>query len=73
MRKTAEKQQSQLQTIQRTVTSRNLTYDNGNKTISGKAVAGFSVNIGEQCVISYDQNQENGCLENYICVRACPN
>jgi len=30
MRKSAKKQQSQIQTIQRTVTSRNVTQDNGN-------------------------------------------
>jgi len=30
MRKSAKKQQSQLQTLQRTVTSRNVTQDNGN-------------------------------------------
>jgi len=44
MRKSAKKQQSQIQMIQRTVTSRNVTQDNGNKTISGKANAGFAVN-----------------------------
>jgi len=38
--------------------------------MSGKAVAAFSVNAGGRFVIYYDQNQENGCLENYICVRA---
>jgi len=30
MKKSAEKQQSQVQTIQRTVTGRNVTQDNGN-------------------------------------------
>jgi len=30
MRKSAKKQQSQIQTIQRAVTSRNVTQDNGN-------------------------------------------
>jgi len=34
------------------------------------AVAGFAVNTWGPFVISYDQSQENGCLENYICVRA---
>jgi len=60
-------QQSQVQTIQRTVTSRNVTQD---ETISGIAVADFAVNAWGLCVISYDQNQENGDLENYIFVRA---
>jgi len=40
------------------------------QTISWKAVAGFTVNAWGPFVISYDQNQENGCLENYICVWA---
>jgi len=40
------------------------------QTISGKAVAGFAVNASGPFVISYNQNQENGCLENYTCVRA---
>jgi len=44
MRKAAKKQQSLVQTIQRTVASRNVTQDNGNIKISGKAVAGFSIN-----------------------------
>jgi len=44
MRKSANKQQSQVRTIQRTVTTRNVTQDNGNIRISGKAVADFAVN-----------------------------
>ena len=39
-------------------------------TNAGKAVGGFAVNAWGPFVISYDQNQENGCLENYICVQA---
>jgi len=61
MRKPAEKQQSQVQTIQGKVTGRNVTQDNGN------------VNAWGPFIISYDQNQENGCLENYIHVRAFKN
>jgi len=44
MRKSAKKQQSHVQTIQRTVISRNVTQDNCNINNSGKAIAGFSVN-----------------------------
>jgi len=39
------------------------------QTISGKTVVGFTINAWGPVVISYDQNQKNGCLENYICVR----
>ena len=35
------------------------------QTISWKAVAGFAGNAWRPFVFSYDQNQENGCLENY--------
>ena len=70
MRKSAKKQQSKVQTIQRTVTSRNVSQDNDNINNSGNAVTGFGVNAWRPFVISYDQNQENSCLENYICVRA---
>jgi len=51
MRKSAKKQQSQ---IQRTVTSRNVTQDNGNINNFWK------VSISES---------KNCCMENYICVR----
>jgi len=60
MRKSEENQQSHTQTIQITVTSRNVT---------GKAVVAFVVNPWDTFAIYYDQNQENACLENYICVR----
>jgi len=69
MRKSANKQQSQVRTIQRTVTTRNVTQDNGNIRISGKAVADFAVNAWRPFVISY-KDKKNGCLENYIRVRA---
>jgi len=74
MRKSARKRQSQVQTIQRTVTVPLQTQLKVTvilyKKISAKAVAGFAVNAWGPFVISYDQNQENSCLENYICVRA---
>ena len=41
--------------------------------ISEKTVAGFAVNAWRPFVIFYKQNKENGCLENYICVRAFKN
>jgi len=44
MRKSAKNNNHMVQTIQRRVTSRNATHDNGNITISGKAVAGFAAN-----------------------------
>jgi len=44
MRKSANKQQSQVQTIQRIVTNRNVTQVNGKKTDSRKSVTGFAVN-----------------------------
>jgi len=44
MRKLAKKQQSQVQTIQRTVPSRNATQDNDNMNEFWKAVTGFAVN-----------------------------
>jgi len=44
MRKSAKNQQSQVQTIQRTATSRNVTQDNGDKNKYGKAVTDFAVN-----------------------------
>jgi len=69
MRKSAKKQQSQVQTIQITVTSRNVTQDNGNINKFWKGGRWFAVNAWGP-IISYEQNQENGCLENYICVRA---
>ena len=50
-----KKQQSQVQTIQRTVPSRNATQDNGNINISGNAVAGFAFNTLGPFVISYDR------------------
>ena len=40
------------------------------KKISGKAVTDFAVNAWRSFVISYNQNQENGCLKNDICVQA---
>jgi len=72
MRKSARKKQSQVQTIQRTVTvlaetELKITVI---QTTSGKVVAGFAVNAWGPFVVSYEQNQENVCLENYICVRA---
>ena len=70
MGKSAKKQQSQVHTIKRTVTGTKASQDNGNINISGRAVAGFTVNAWGPFVISYDQDQENGSLENYICVRA---
>ena len=62
-----KKIQSQVQMIQRTVSSRNATQDNGNINIFRKAVASFVVNAWGPFVIYNDQNQENGCLKNYIC------
>jgi len=44
MRKSAKKQQSHAQTIQRIVINRNVTQDNGDVNNSGKGVAGFAVN-----------------------------
>jgi len=70
MRKFAKKQQSQVQTIQWTVPSRNATQDNGNIKNFLKGSRWFCL----QCLRSFcyflRQNQENGCLENYIRVRA---
>jgi len=51
MRKSAKKQQSQVQTIQRTVTSRNVTQDNGNINKSGKGGRWFAVT--RQCLRTY--------------------
>jgi len=51
MRKSANKQQSQIHTIQRAVPSRN----------SGKAVTGFAVSAWGHFVICYHRNQENVC------------
>ena len=67
MRKSAKKQ-SKIQTIQRTVTSRNVTQDNGMviQTISGKAIAGFAVNAWWPFVISYDQNQRPERAQNKV-------
>jgi len=64
MRKSAQKQQWQVQAIKRTVTGIKESQDNGhiNNFWKGSRWGPF--------VISYDQNQENGFLENHICVRA---
>jgi len=70
MRKSAKKQQSQVQTTKRTFTGRKEAQDNGNMNNFWKG----SRWIYGQCLRTfcyfYDQNQENGSLENYICVRA---
>ena len=64
MRKSAKKQQSRVETIQRTATTRNITQNNGNINNFWKGFAGFGVNAWGPVVISYDQNQVNSCLEN---------
>jgi len=70
MRKSAIKQQSQVQTMQRTVPSRNATQGNGNINNFWKGSRWFCL----QCLRTFchflRQNQENGCLEDYIRVRA---
>jgi len=66
MRKSAKKQQSQ---VQRTVSIENVAHDNSDINNFWKGSRWFY----RQCrrtFISYDQNQENGCLEDYICVWA---
>jgi len=70
MRKSAKKQQSQVQTIQRTATIRNVAHDIDNINNFWKGSRLVCVNAWGPFVISYDQSQENGCLENYVCVRA---
>ena len=69
MRKSVKKQQSQVRKIQRTVTSRNVTQINSNINNFWKGSRWFCRHCLKAFVISYNQNQENGCLENYICVR----
>jgi len=64
MRKSANKQPSQRQTIQQAITRRKVTQNSN--TNSGKAVTDFSVNAWRHFVIYYDQNQEKVCLENEI-------
>jgi len=70
MRKSVKKYQSQVQTIQRTVPSRNTTQANRNINNFWKCSLWFCI----QCLSTFcyflQQNQENGCLENCICVRA---
>jgi len=63
MRKSANKQQSQVQTIGKTAASRNVTKVNGNIN-SGKAVTNFVVTAMGTSNI----HQENICLETCICV-----
>jgi len=45
----------------------NVTQDKGKQFLERSSLA---VNAWGPFVISYDQNPENGCLENYICVWA---
>jgi len=51
-------------------TSRNVTQDNGNINNFWKGSRWFCRQCPGSFCFLYDQNQENGCLENYICVRA---
>jgi len=57
MRKSAKKQQSQIQTIQRTATSRNVTQDNGNINNFWKSNRWFCRQCLRPFVISYDQKK----------------
>jgi len=66
VRKLCSKKQSQAQTIQRTVASRNVIQNNGNIDKFWKGSRWFCRSF----VIFYDHDQENSCLENCICVRA---
>ena len=69
MRKLAKKQQSQVQTIQRTVPSRNATQDNDNMNKFWKAVTGFAVNDWGPFVISYFiLAQKYGLLQSNNCL-----
>jgi len=70
MRKFAKKQQSQVQKIQWTVPSRNATQDNGNINNFWKGSRWFCLQCLRTFCCFLRQNQENGCLENYIRVRA---
>jgi len=70
MKKSAKKQQLHVQTIQITVTSRNVTQDKGKQFLERQFW------FYRQClgpfVVSYNQSPESRTwlLENYICVRA---
>ena len=69
LRKSA-KQQSQVQTIQRTITSKNVTQDNANINNFWKGSRWFCLQRLRTFCYFLWQNQENCCLENYIRVRA---
>ena len=70
MRKSAKKQQSQAQTIQRTVTGIKESQDNGNINNFWKGSRWFCLQCLRTLCYFVRQNQENAFLENYICVRA---
>jgi len=62
MRKSAKKQLSQVQTIQRTVISRIVTQDNDNTNNFWKGSGWFCRQCLRAFAISCGQNQENGCV-----------
>jgi len=69
MRKSVKKQQSQVQTIQRIVTCRNITQDNGNVKDFWKGSRWFCCHCLKTFYFLWPESR-NGCLENYICVQA---
>jgi len=69
MRKSTKKQQSQVQTIQRTVTSRNATQDNGNINNFCEGNRWFYLQYLRTFCYFSQQNQDIGCLVKYIRVQ----